>query len=58
MNRLKGQSDLVTGANSGIGEAIARVLASKEANVVVNYMASKKPQQIVAEIKACGGGKR
>ena len=36
---LKGQTALVTGANSGIGRAIAVALGSAGANVVVNYVA-------------------
>ena len=35
---LKGQNALVTGANSGIGEATARALAAAGATVVVNYV--------------------
>lgn len=35
---LVGQNALVTGANSGIGEGIARELAAAGANVVVNYV--------------------
>ncbi len=35
---LKGQNALVTGANSGIGEATARALAAAGAAVVVNYV--------------------
>lgn len=35
---LKGQSALVTGANSGIGEAIAKALGAEGCNVVVNYL--------------------
>ncbi|HEY9532964.1 MAG TPA: SDR family oxidoreductase [Mucilaginibacter sp.] len=36
--KLKGQSALVTGANSGIGEGVALALANDGANVVVNYV--------------------
>lgn len=36
--KLKGQSALVTGANSGIGEAVAIAMGNAGANVVVNYV--------------------
>ena len=55
---LKGQHALVTGANSGIGEAIARELAARGANVVVNYVVQPEvAQKIVGEINAGNGGK-
>lgn len=54
--RLKGQSALVTGANSGIGLACAKALASEGANVVVNYVTHPETaQQVVDEIKTNGG---
>jgi glucose 1-dehydrogenase len=34
---LKGQKALITGASSGIGEAIARYLATSGAAVAINY---------------------
>ncbi|HEX3597604.1 MAG TPA: glucose 1-dehydrogenase [Polyangiaceae bacterium] len=54
--RLKGQNALVTGANSGIGEGIARELARAGASVVINYV-DREPdaRRIVAEIEAGGG---
>jgi glucose 1-dehydrogenase len=55
---LKGQHALVTGANSGIGEAIARELSLRGANVVVNYVVQPEvASRIVDEINAAGGGK-
>ncbi|MGY3052215.1 glucose 1-dehydrogenase [Pedobacter sp. UYEF25] len=36
--RLAGQTAIVTGANSGIGEAVAEALGRDGANVVVNYV--------------------
>ncbi|MEH2247792.1 SDR family oxidoreductase [Nostoc sp.] len=55
-NLLKGQKALVTGASSGIGEAIARHLASSGAAVVVNYHSeAQQAQKIVDEIKAANG---
>lgn len=53
---LKGQSALVTGANSGIGEAAARSLAAAGASVVVNYVANEDTtERILADIRGDGG---
>jgi glucose 1-dehydrogenase len=53
---LDGQSALVTGANSGIGEGIARGLAEAGARVIVNYVANEgSAQRIVDDICASGG---
>jgi glucose 1-dehydrogenase len=52
---LKGQKALVTGANSGIGEGIARALGAAGAWVAVNYVADPDAaHRIVKEIKAGG----
>jgi glucose 1-dehydrogenase len=52
---LKGQKALVTGASSGIGEAIARALAAAGASVAVNYHSeAQAAQKIVEDIKAQG----
>lgn len=54
--RLKGQSALVTGANSGIGKGVAIALANEGANVVVNYVTHPETaQDVVNEIKSNGG---
>jgi len=53
---LDGQRAIVTGANSGIGEAIARGLAEAGAAVVVNYVAGdERSQKVVDEIRMTGG---
>jgi len=52
---LKGQKALVTGANSGIGRAVAVYLAKEGADVVVNYVAGEEAAaEVVAEIEATG----
>ena len=52
---LTGQKALVTGANSGIGEAVALALGSAGADVVVNYLCGTAEAERVAErIQNCG----
>lgn len=57
LDLLKGQTALVTGANSGIGRAIAIALGRAGANVVVNYVANPADAEAVAE-EIRGGGRR
>ncbi len=52
---LKGQKALVTGANSGIGEGVARALGAAGAAVVVNYVTNPEAAyRVVDEIKGHG----
>jgi glucose 1-dehydrogenase len=52
---LKGQNALVTGANSGIGEATARALAAAGATVVVNYVShAPAAEKVVSDLQAAG----
>jgi glucose 1-dehydrogenase len=52
---LKGQKALVTGANSGIGKAVAIALGQAGADVVVNYVRGEEAaQEVVDAIQAAG----
>ncbi len=52
---LEGQAALMTGANSGIGEAIARCLADAGAKVVINYVTNPETADAIAvDIKRRG----
>jgi len=56
MRMLEGQRAIVTGANSGIGEGIARAFAEAGAKVAVNYVAGPdRAEQVVSEIRTAGG---
>ena len=53
---LEGQRAIVTGANSGIGEGVARGFAQAGARVIVNYVAGEdSARRIVTDIKESGG---
>ena len=52
---LKNQTALVTGANSGIGEAIARAMGRCGANVVINYTANEDAAEKIADEIRQGG---
>lgn len=55
-SRLAGQTAIVTGASSGIGESVAREIAAAGATVVVNYSSSHDDaDRIVDEINHSGG---
>ena len=52
---LKGQKALVTGANSGIGRAIAVALGHAGADVVVNFRGGQEAaEEVVEDVKRCG----
>jgi NAD(P)-dependent dehydrogenase (short-subunit alcohol dehydrogenase family) len=52
--QLKGRRALVTGSSSGIGEAIARMLAQEGASVVVHGRNRERAEKVAGEIQAAG----
>jgi NAD(P)-dependent dehydrogenase (short-subunit alcohol dehydrogenase family) len=52
--RLKGRKALITGADSGIGRAVAVAYAREGADVVLNYLPSEQPDadQVIKQIEA------
>lgn len=55
MSDFTGKVALVTGAGSGIGEAVAKELAEKGAKVVVGDLNMEGADRVVEEIKQAGG---
>ncbi|CAI6060987.1 SDR family oxidoreductase [Cohnella sp. JJ-181] len=55
MDELNGKVVIVTGASSGIGEATARLLASRGAHVVIGARRLERLQTLAAAIRAEGG---
>ncbi len=54
---LEGQKALVTGANSGIGKAVAIALGEAGADVVVNYVSGEEDANAVVQTIHRGGAK-
>ncbi len=52
--QLKGRRALVTGSSSGIGEAIAHMLAEEGAHVVVHGRDRSRAEKVAADINAAG----
>lgn len=52
---MRGRVAIVTGAGSGIGESIARLLAAEGTRVVINDVVSEKAERVAEEIRHEGG---
>jgi len=53
---LKGKTIVVTGGNSGIGEAIVLAAASEGANVVIDYVVHPEAtDDLIAQVEKAGG---
>jgi 3-oxoacyl-[acyl-carrier protein] reductase len=52
--KLKGRRALITGSSSGIGEAIARMLAQEGCAVVVHGRNRERAEKVAADINAAG----
>ena len=55
MTRLAGKIAVITGGNSGIGEATAKLFAREGATVVITARREKELQRVADEIAAEGG---
>lgn len=59
MQGLQGKVAIVTGAGSGIGQAIARRLGCESVKVIVDYVGSPEGAEVTEEaIEKCGGDSR
>ena len=55
INHVENKTVIITGASSGIGEATAKLLASRGANVVLGARRTERLDQLATEIEASGG---
>ncbi|RMH86725.1 SDR family oxidoreductase [Pseudomonas sp. AOB-7] len=55
MKNVEGKVIVITGASSGIGEATARLLASRGAKVMLGARRTDRLEQIAGEIQVAGG---
>ncbi|MBE6020538.1 MAG: SDR family oxidoreductase [Clostridiales bacterium] len=55
MNRLEGKVAVITGGNSGVGAATAKLLAAEGAKVVITARRKEALEKVAEEITAAGG---
>ncbi len=54
---FEGQSVVVTGGATGIGEACARLFAGRGASVTVMDIDAEGAERVAGEVRAAGGGR-
>ena len=54
MNRLKGKIAVITGGNSGVGAATAKLFAAEGATVVITARREAALKEVADEITAAG----
>ena len=55
MNRLQGKVAVITGGNSGVGAATAKLFAAEGATVVITARREAALESVAEEIRAAGG---
>ena len=55
MDRLKGKVAVITGGNSGVGAAAAKLFAAEGAAVVITARRAAALEQVAEEIRSAGG---
>lgn len=55
MGRLEGKVAIITGGNSGVGAATAKIFAKEGARVVISARRTAPLEEVAAEIKKAGG---
>ena len=55
MKRLEGKTALITGGNSGVGEATAILFAREGANVIITARREKPLKEVAEKIQEIGG---